>query len=73
MPAHHQSAPIQILHDRRGLVIGRLEQRSTGKIVARDARGLILGTYDLREGTTRDARGLVAAHGDALAALLIRR
>lgn len=72
--AYHQLTPVQILRDRRGLVIGRLEeQRSTGKIIARDAHGLLVGTYDPREGTTRDARGLVVARGDVLAALLVRR
>lgn len=55
-------------------MIGRLEeQRSTGKIVARNARGLLVGTYDPREGTTRVVRGLVVAHGDVPAAVLVRR
>ena len=69
--AHHQPAPVQILRDRRGVIVGRLEeQRVTGKIVARDARGLFVGTFDPREGTTRDARGLVVARGNVLAAFL---
>ncbi|GJE09511.1 hypothetical protein [Methylobacterium longum] len=71
--AHHQPASLQILRDRRGLVIGRLEQRPTGKIVARDAHGLLVRTYDPREGTTRDGLVLVVAQSDVLAALLIRR
>lgn len=72
--AYHQPAPVQVLRDRRGLVIGRLEQQgSTGKVIARDAHGLLVGTYDLREGTTRNARGLVVGRGDILAALLVRR
>lgn len=71
---YHVPAPIQVLRDRRGLAIGRLEeQRSTGKVIARDAHGLLVGTYDPREGTTRNARGLVVARGDVLAALLVRR
>jgi hypothetical protein len=70
--AHHQPAPIQILRDRRGVIIGRLEeQRVTGKVVARDARGLIVGTFDPREDTTRDARGLVVTRGNVLAAFLV--
>lgn len=73
-PAYHSRPPIQVIRDRQGLVIGRLEdQRSTGKILARDARGVIVGTYDPHERTTRDARGLVVARGDVLAALLMRR
>jgi hypothetical protein len=72
--AHHQLTPVKILRDRRGVVIGRLEeQRSTGKIIARDVHGLLVGTYDPREGTTRDVRGLVVARGDVLAAILVRR
>jgi hypothetical protein len=72
--ACYQPAPVQILRDRRGLVIGRLEeQRSTGKIIARDGRGLLVGIYDPREGTTRDARGLVVGGGDVLAGLLVHR
>ena len=72
--AYHQPAPVQILRDRRGLVIGRLEQQgSTGRVIARDAHGLRVGTYDPREGTTRDARGLVVARGNVLPALLVRR
>ena len=33
--AHHQPTPVQILRDRRGVIIGWLkEQFSTGKVVA---------------------------------------
>lgn len=72
--AHHHPAPVQVLRDRRGQLIGHLEQqRSTGRIIARDAHGLLVGTYDPRESTTRDAGGLVVARGDVLAALLARR
>jgi hypothetical protein len=72
--AYHQLTPVQILRGSRGLLNRRLkEQRSTGKIIARDAHSLLVGTRNLREGTTRDARGLVVAHGDVLAALLVRR
>lgn len=72
--AYHQPAPVQVLRDRRGQLIGRLEQQgSTGRLIARDAHGLRVGTCDPREGTTRDARGLVVARGNVLAALLVRR
>lgn len=70
--AHHEAAPVQVIRDRRGLILGRIEQRSTGKLIARDARGLVVGTFDRLEGITRDSRGLVVARGDILAALLIR-
>lgn len=69
---HHQSAPMQIIRDRRGLILGRIEQQtSNGKLVARDARGLVVGTFDPREGTTRDSRGVIVARGNILAALLL--
>ncbi len=72
--AHPSTVLVKIIRDRRGLVLGRLvEDRSTGRIVARDARSLIAGTYDPRLGTTRDARGIVVAQGDILTALLVRR
>lgn len=72
--AYHSTDQIQVVRDRQCIVIGRLEeQRATSKLIARDAHGVIVGTYDPREGTTRDARGLVVARGDVLAALLVRR
>jgi hypothetical protein len=41
--AYHQLTPVEILRDRRGLVIGRQEeQRSTGKIIARDVLAALL-------------------------------
>lgn len=71
--AHHQAASVQIIRDRRGLILGRIDRQvSTGKLVARDARGLVVGTFDPREGTTRDSRSLIVARGDILAALLVR-
>lgn len=73
--AVYQSPPAhQIIRDARGLILGRIERQvSTGRFIARDARGLLVGAYDPREGTTRNARGLVVARGDVLAALLVRR
>jgi hypothetical protein len=72
--AYDQITPVQILRDRSGPIIGCPEEhRSTGKIIARDACGSLMGTYDPRGGTARIARSPAVAHGDALAALLIRR
>lgn len=71
--AHHQPAAMQVIRDRRGLILGRIEQQaSTGKLVARNARGIVVGTFDSREGTTRDSRGRIVARGDILVALLAR-
>ncbi|WP_232631737.1 hypothetical protein [Methylobacterium sp. Leaf118] len=72
-PAYHQTASVQVIRDRRGIVIGRLEeQRLTGKTVARDARGLLVGQYDHRANVTRDARGVLVGTGNLLPALLLR-
>jgi hypothetical protein len=30
----------------------------------------VVGTFDPREGTTRDSHGIIVAHGDILATLL---
>ena len=71
MPAYHEQVPVQVIRDRRGVVIGRLEQQSlTGKTLARDARGVLVGTYDQRANTTRDSRGVVVGTGNLLPVLL---
>ena len=63
----------EVLRDHRGTVIGRLEsQRLTGKLIARDARGVMLGSYDPRLNETRDARGRVIGRGNVLGTLIVR-
>lgn len=71
--AHHQQASMQIIRDRRGLILGRIEQQISDKLVARNARGLVVGTFHSREGTTRDSRSLIVARGDVLTGLLLSR
>lgn len=70
--AVHQQTPSQeVLRDKRGIVVGRIEhQKLTGKLVARDARGRVVGVHDPREGLTRDAYGKVVARGNFLVGLL---
>lgn len=47
-PALHQPAPMKAIRDKRGIVIGRLEEkRLVGVTIARDARGVIIGTGNL--------------------------
>ena len=66
-------AACKVLRDHRGTIIGRVEtQHHTGKLVARDARGVVAGSYDLRSNETRDARGRVIGRGNLLGALLLR-
>jgi hypothetical protein len=63
----------EVLRDRRGTIIGRVEtQHHTGKLVARDARGVVVGTFNLRSNETRDARGRVIGQGNLLGALLLQ-
>ena len=66
-------AACEVLRDHRGTIIGRVEtQHHTGKLVARDARGVVVGSYDPRLNETRDARGRVIGRGNVLGALLLR-
>lgn len=70
-PAHHHPAPVQVIRDARGVILGRIEhQGSTGRSTARNAQGLVVATFDRREVVTRDRRGLVAGRGDLLDAYL---
>ncbi len=63
----------EVLRDHRSTIIGTVEpQRLTGKLVARDARGVVVGSYDPRSNETRDARGRVIARGNLLGALILR-
>ena len=73
VPVIEIAAPArEVLRD-KSTVIGTVEtQRLTGKIVARDARGVLVGTYDPRSNEARDARGRVIGRGNLLGALLLR-
>jgi hypothetical protein len=62
----------EVLRDERGTITGTLEpQALTGKVLARDAHGVV-GTYDPRLNETRDAHGRVIGRGNLLGALLLR-
>ena len=65
-------AACEALRDHRGIIIGRVEtQHHTGKLVARDARGVVAGSYYPRLNATRDARRRVIGRGNLLGALLV--
>lgn len=67
---YQEASSHEVHRDKRGVVIGRIEhQRLTGKSVARDARGRVVGVHDPREGLTRDAFGKVIARGNILVGL----
>jgi hypothetical protein len=61
------------VRDARGQILGYLERQPlTGKILARDARGIVVGVYDERANLTRDAAGRILAKGNVLPALILR-
>lgn len=74
VPALYDTSPAQeVLLDRRGVIVGRIErQKSSGIVIARNAQGVIVGRYNSREGLTRDASGRIVARGDVVSALLFR-
>jgi hypothetical protein len=67
-----QQAPLrEVVRDRRGTAIGRIERQSqTGKLVARNEEGTLAGVYDPRSGETRDRRGRVVGRTNLLPVLL---
>ena len=62
----------QILHDRTGKYIGKIDTKPDGGQVIHDARGLLLGHYDPSRDRTYDARGNVVGSGNQLTSLLPR-
>ncbi len=63
----------EVLRDHRGTIVGRIEhQRRTGKLVARDAQGVVVGSYDTRSDVTRDAHGWMVGRGNLLGVLILR-
>ena len=72
VPTIEITAPLrETLRDRRGTIIGLYERQTlTGKLIARDARGVVLGSFDGRE--TRDVGGRVIGRGNLLGLLLGR-
>lgn len=62
-----------VVRDRRGVVIGVIERQPLiGKLIARDQHGLVVGRYDERSRTTRDARGRLIGRTNMLPVLLFR-
>ncbi|PXW65863.1 hypothetical protein [Methylobacterium sp. B4] len=73
-PAYQHPAAVEIIRDKRGVIVSRVEaQYHTKRTVARDARGLLVGQYDHRADVTRDTRGIVVGTGNLLPALVLPR
>jgi YD repeat-containing protein len=63
----------ETVRDARGKVVGTMErQRHTQKLIARNARGVLVGVFDERSRITRDAHGRVVGRANLLGALLWR-
>lgn len=63
----------KVVRDSRGIITGLIErQQHVGRLVARDAHGSVVGTYDERSRLTRDARGRIVGTTNLLPALLWR-
>lgn len=58
------------LRDNRGHRIGVINKLSSGKLEARNAKGVACGTYDPKSNETRDSRGRLVGKGDLLASLV---
>ncbi len=60
------------VRDHRGTIIRRVERQNlTGRMVVRDHRGIVQGSYDPRSNETRDARGQLVGRGNLLGVLLV--
>ena len=62
----------EVVRDVRGQIIGYIEVKpSVSKAEARDRHGRVVGSYDERADTTRDARGHLLSRGNRLMALQV--
>lgn len=61
---------VQVIRDRSGRIIGKIETENNGNKIVRDFYGHILGRYDKRSDVTRDFYGRIVARGDSCGILL---
>ena len=66
-------ASAEDLRDKNGNLLGRIIQRSDGKLEGRDKNGNLRGTYDPRTDETRDRNGNLVGHGNMLSGLVVGR
>jgi hypothetical protein len=52
-------------------MLGRIAQRSDGRLEGRDANGRLMGTYDPRRDETRDRNGALVGRGNQLSHLVL--
>lgn len=61
----------QVLRDKNGRMLGKVKQRSDGRLEGRDATGRLRGTYDPKLDKTRDHTGRIIGSGNLLATLIV--
>ncbi len=67
----HQGPSREVLRNAREQIIGTLErQHLTGRVLARDRSGRVVGHYDEHRHETRDAAGRLVGSGNLLPMLL---
>lgn len=59
------------IHDFYGRIIGYLERKPNGDVVAHDFAGRILGTYDKSLNATKDFHGKLLTTGDTTSGLVM--
>ena len=62
--------PKQYLRDKRGRILGWLDDGVGSKMCIRDWQGKIWGWYDPKTDFTRDKQGRIVGRGNLLATLL---
>lgn len=69
-----QQAPArEVVRGRGGVIIGVIErQHLVGRLIARDRHGSVVGAYDERSRTTRDAHGRLVGQANLLPVLLFQ-
>jgi hypothetical protein len=60
----------QEIRDRHNKLLGRIKQRSDGKLEGRDASNRLKGTYDPKRNETRDASNRLVGKGNLLPVLI---
>ena len=60
----------QILRDRNNRLLGKIKQRSDGRLEGRDASNRLKGTYDPKKDETRDSSNRLVGKGNMLATLI---
>jgi hypothetical protein len=61
----------QVLRDKGGRLLGRISEKSDGRLEGRDHAGRLKGTYDPRTDQTRDQAGRLVGKGNLLSSVVV--